>query len=1291
MLFSRWLRQQANRHSQAGKPRSRRLTLEGLEHRLTPAVFTVTSTTDTNVAFAIVGGQLDLGGVSTGFHQGDLRYCISQANETPGPNEIDFNVPANSTIALNQMLMIYNDVTLRGDTATNLTISGKNLYRVLYINNGTVNIDDLTIADGLAQGGNGGNGKGGGGGGAGLGGGLLMNGGTVTLSSVKFTHDQAVGGGGGSGSDTTAGGSAGGGGLGGNGGNAGSSGGGGGFLGQGGSSTNGFFGGGGGFTGSGGTGSVNGSTIGGGGGGTGLGSPDGGGNGDDPVAGVHSAGLAGGGGSSGFPGSSAGQNAGDTADMGGIGGMGGFGGGGGGGGGQGGDYGGGGGGGNGLGTGGFGGGGGGSMSNPGMGGGFGGGGGGSGFRQGGNAGAFGGNGGSLGTGGGPEGGGGGGGGGLGGALFERAGILTLINASFSNDSAAGGLPGAVGVVAAQGGQGKAGALFILSGATARSLGSAPSFNGNSAADAGSTFSNSQDNANVYGTLTVDTDLSFSVTSGSGQSTIVSTAFGLPLQATFLDNGSPVSGVPIQFSSPPIGAGAAFPNGATVFTDSNGVAIQPVSANGSVGSYTVTASGLGLNASFDLMNNPSQVATSTSVFSSLDPSVYGQAVTFTATVTPTASSSFTPTGVVTFLDGATTLGTGTLSTTGGVTTATLMTSTLFAGSHTQIVAEYAGDSNFSSSNSNNFTQTVSAAPLTIAAATFSKTYDASVGASATPIVTGLQNSDSVTGLAEAFTSKDVAGTYRSTLVVTAYLVDDGNNGNNYMVATQSATGTITPAPLTVSATGVSRVYDTTTTANVTLSDNHFAGDSVTDTSSPASFGDKNVGTGKPIAVSGIAIMGTDAGDYTLQNTTADATANITPAPLTVSAVGVDRVYDATTAATVLLSDDHLGGDSVTHSYTASFSDKNAGNGKPVLVSGISIGGADAGNYSLQNTTAAATANITPAPLTVSAIGVNRVYDATTAATVSLSDNHFAGDNLMGGDASAAFADKNVGNAKPITVSGIFLSGTDAGNYALQNTTASTSANITPRPLTVWATGVNKVYDGTVAAKVLLSDDHISGDAVNEVYASATFSDQNAGSGKPVSVSGISIIGTDAGNYSLQNTKVTTTANITPAILTVMANDATRLFGTANPSFTYTLMGFVTGDGSGVVSGSPSLTTAATTASAPGSYPIAVSQDSLSAVNYTFAFVDGTLTVVPAGILVLNPTVSGALTLSGNSVINETADVIVDSSSATAIQASGNASVTSTATEVVGGVQIRWPSATFRPGARSRGSPRSPILS
>ncbi len=160
----------------------------------------------------------------------------------------------------------------------------------------------------------------------------------------------------------------------------------------------------------------------------------------------------------------------------------------------------------------------------------------------------------------------------------------------------------------------------------------------------------------------------------------------------------------------------------------------------------------------------------------------------------------------------------------------------------------------------------------------------------------------------------------------------------------------------------------------------------------------------------------------------------------------------------------------------------------------------------------------------------------------------------------------------------------------------------------------------------------------------------------------------GLLTLQNTTATTTANITPALLTVSARNANKRFGTSNPSFSYSLAGFVGGYGSSTISGNPLLTTTATTASAPGSNAIIASRGSLSAANYTFAYVNGTLTIVSAGILVLNPTASGALTVSGNSVINETANVFVDSSSPTAIVASGNASITAAATEVVGGVQI-----------------------
>src|SRR5207253_3239239 len=148
-------------------------------------------------------------------------------------------------------------------------------------------------------------------------------------------------------------------------------------------------------------------------------------------------------------------------------------------------------------------------------------------------------------------------------------------------------------------------------------------------------------------------------------------------------------------------------------------------------------------------------------------------------------------------------------------------------------------------------------------------------------------------------------------------------------------------------------------------------------------------------------------------------------------------------------------------------KDVGTGKTVTASGFALTGSDARNYTIATTTTA-TADITARALTVSATGVNKVYDGTDAATVTLSDDRVAGDNLTTAYTSATFNNRNVGTTKPVSVSGISISGADSGNYTF-NTTASTTADITARALTVSATGVNKVYDGTDAATVTLSDD------------------------------------------------------------------------------------------------------------------------------------------------------------------------------------------------------------------------------
>ena len=120
-------------------------------------------------------------------------------------------------------------------------------------------------------------------------------------------------------------------------------------------------------------------------------------------------------------------------------------------------------------------------------------------------------------------------------------------------------------------------------------------------------------------------------------------------------------------------------------------LSAVSGNNAVGFYTDSS---GHDHAFEY-TLPPLVGTTTALASSPNPSSVGQAVTLTASVTPSTSGQPVPTGTVTFMDGSTTLGTGTLHNTG---TATFQTNMLAVGDHPAITAVYGGDTNFGGSTS-----------------------------------------------------------------------------------------------------------------------------------------------------------------------------------------------------------------------------------------------------------------------------------------------------------------------------------------------------------------------------------------------------------------------------------------------------------------------------------------------------------------------------------------------------------------------------------------------------------------
>jgi sugar lactone lactonase YvrE len=103
---------------------------------------------------------------------------------------------------------------------------------------------------------------------------------------------------------------------------------------------------------------------------------------------------------------------------------------------------------------------------------------------------------------------------------------------------------------------------------------------------------------------------------------------------------------------------------------------------------------------------------------------------------------------------------------------------------------------------------------------------------------------------------------------------------------------------------------------------------------------------------------------------------------------------------------------------------------------------------------------------------------------------------------------------------------------------------------------------------------------------------------------------SGDTDNKSSNGTLNFTVAPASLTVTAGNATKAQGDPNPTFTYMITDFVNGDTAATaVTGAPGLTTTATAASVQGTYPITAALGTLTSANYTFTFVNATLTVGP----------------------------------------------------------------------------------
>jgi hypothetical protein len=193
--------------------------------------------------------------------------------------------------------------------------------------------------------------------------------------------------------------------------------------------------------------------------------------------------------------------------------------------------------------------------------------------------------------------------------------------------------------------------------------------------------------------------------------------------------SPVAGQPLSFTInvDPVAPGAGTPTGTVQLTVDGTNTGSPAPVSGGVATVNVTSLNAGAHtigatysgdSSFASSNTsiPLSVAkadTQTTLVITPNPSVDDQAVTLTATVVPVLGVG-TPTGTVTFKEGSTSLGAGTLHATTSGVQASIGLSNLSVGSHV-ITAVYGGDANDNPSTSDPVTQVVNEAPPIISTA------------------------------------------------------------------------------------------------------------------------------------------------------------------------------------------------------------------------------------------------------------------------------------------------------------------------------------------------------------------------------------------------------------------------------------------------------------------------------------------------------------------------------------------------------------------------------------------------
>jgi subtilisin-like proprotein convertase family protein len=490
------------------------------------------------------------------------------------------------------------------------------------------------------------------------------------------------------------------------------------------------------------------------------------------------------------------------------------------------------------------------------------------------------------------------------------------------------------------------------------------------------------------------------------------------------------------------------------------------------------------------------------------------------------------------------------------------------------------------------------PLAVTANDASRTYGTTNPPLAGSIV-GVTNADNITAV---FTTAADASSPVGSYPIVPVLQDPNGALGNYSVTTNSATLYVTPATLAVVAQNQNQTYGAATPlltwsaagfANGDTQDSALTGSPILSTSAtPAS----PVGPYPIIIAQGSLV----ASNYTFN--LVNGVLTVTPAVLTGQANNASRPYGETNPVFTASYSGFVNGDTASVVTGALSGSSPARTNSPVGTYPISVSGQGAANYTIQYL--AGILSIGPTPLLVQANNASRVVGQTnpvfTASFIGLV-NEDSPTVLEGPLLFTTTADTN----SPVGSYPIVPSGLSSTNYTL--TYSNGTLSVCAFALVVTSDNQSRTYGATNPTLTGTLAGLQNGDNITATYSTA------ADASSPVGTYDIGVGLNDPGNV-LSNYSVTTntgTLTITPAPLTVSADNQGRNYGATNPPLTGAIVGLQNGDNI-----TAAFSTAANTNSLAGAYVIAVglSDPDNLLPNYSVTTNTGTLTITPVPLLV-----------------------------------------------------------------------------